>query len=93
LLTTNNPSDATEDATPVRSKLSLEDQLKLKDSFDQPLQDITLDPNTSEMGLGRLEFGYPFKPVSGFPSSSRLDEALHGALGIMHRGVFFWQPI
>ncbi|KAI5857827.1 hypothetical protein BZA05DRAFT_415213 [Tricharina praecox] len=45
----------------IRSELSVRDQVKLKRSFDQLLRDITEDQSTSEMGLGRLEFGYPFK--------------------------------
>jgi len=47
----------------IRPELSAHDQVKLKRSFDRLLREDSDDKNTSEMGLGRLEFGYPFKAV------------------------------
>jgi len=64
----------------IRTELSVHDQVKLKHSFDQLLRGITENQNTAEMGLGRLEFGYPFKAVR-WPSS------LPRWPAYMHRGL------
>lgn len=49
---------------PIQDKLSEEDRLNLKECFDQLLRDVKQESKVGDMGLGRLEFGYPFKVVS-----------------------------